>query len=269
MQVGDPHPAREGREVLDVGRERRPEIEHGVARAGPQDAEKLLQGLAAKARRTGSLGRVPQAREQRHGWLRGARRARASAPAAAVGLRRPGGRRGDGPALRRRRLHLDAPPEAAPVLEPDAGRGQVPQHGRGLPDHDLLAGHEVPVHLAGHADRLRVDVRLDAPPLADRDAVLREVDLAFDPAEDREVLVPGHVADDGDGGPDPGLPRGAPSPMAKATARCSARQRADGGARLRACSTCLQGRPSPPGPMCAASLGGGLTPVTVIMRGRG
>ena len=105
--------------------------------------------------------------------------------------------RGGRPALLRR-LHVDAAAEATAVLEPDARRREVAEHGRRPADQDLLAREEVATHLAGDTHDLRVNVGVDLARLADGDVVPRQVDLALDLAQDREVLVAGDVADDRD-----------------------------------------------------------------------
>ena len=107
------------------------------------------------------------------------------------------GRQGSGPALLGR-LHVDAAAEAAAVLEADPGRREVAQHRRRPADQDLLAREQVAVHLPGDAHHLRVDVGVDLARLTDGDVVPWQVDLALDLAEDRQVLVAGDVADDGD-----------------------------------------------------------------------
>ena len=215
VEVGDADATGQRRQELEVARERGPEVEHGRPPLPVQALEQRPQRQRAMRADGGRHDRGAGGHEPAHGRLRDARAALASASrAAALGTladsasaRSASGLRGRdrrGSPLLGRRLHLDAAPEAAAVLEPDPGRREVAEHGRRLADHDLLARDQVAVHLAGDAHELGLDVGLDAAALADRHAVLGKHDLALDLAEDREVLVAGHVAHDPDRRADPG-----------------------------------------------------------------
>ena len=239
--------------------------------SGRRLSEERLQRLRAMPRRSRTLGRRRRPREPRHGRLRGAERG------VGLGLRARGRgaprrlSRGRGGLLLR--LHLDAPPEAAAVLETHPGRGEIAQHGRRLPDHDLLARDEVAPHLPGDAHDLGLDVGADAARLPHRDAVLRESDLPFDLAEDREVLAAGHVADDGDRRADDGL-----FPAFAGGGRRRGRLRSGDGTdgfvvtlvphwislpERCAPTERAHGKPFPPGSMCAVSLGRASVPRAV------
>ena len=103
MEVGDPHAARQRREKLDVARERRPEVEHGVARLGPQAVEERLQRLRAMARRTAARSagaRDPENHATAGSGVRGGRRASALRAGRGSVPRPRAGAAARGPALR-------------------------------------------------------------------------------------------------------------------------------------------------------------------------
>src|SRR5438034_1215341 len=65
-----------------------------------------------------------------------------------------------------------------------------------LLDVDLLGRGEVARHVAEDHDGLGGDLRLDAPVRSNRQHVVAQLDLAVDPAFDREVLAAAQLAVD-------------------------------------------------------------------------
>ena len=163
----------------------------------------------------------------------GLRRRGAGAAGAAPGAGAPGGGRcrpfGAGDSI------STLPRKQQPSSSPTRGAVRLPSMVAVFRITICSLATRLPCTSPATLDDLGLDVRLDAARLPHRDTVLREIDLPFDLAEDREVLAAGHVADDGDRGADHGLfPAFAGGGRRRGGLRCGG---ADGWVPLHACST--------------------------------
>ena len=80
----------------------------------------------------------------------------------------------------------------------DARRHDVAIHRPVIADVDLVAGRDVPGHLAENDHRLREDLRLDPPVRADCEHVIAQLNCAFDVTFDSEILAAVELALDDD-----------------------------------------------------------------------
>src|SRR5262249_49966041 len=73
-----------------------------------------------------------------------------------------------------------------------------------LPDVHLLGRGEVTRHAPQHDDRFGDDFRRYVPIRSDRQHMVSQIDVAFDPTLDREILIAAQLPFDDDTSPDPG-----------------------------------------------------------------
>src|SRR5262249_3824875 len=95
-------------------------------------------------------------------------------------------------------LHVDAAAEMRAVGDGDARRDDVALDRAVLLDVDLLGRDQIPRPLAEDDDGFGGDLRLDAAVRSHGEHVVAQLDLAVDPALDREILAAAQLAVDHD-----------------------------------------------------------------------
>ena len=99
-------------------------------------------------------------------------------------------------------LHIDAPLEAAAVLERHALCLDVPFESSRLEEHDAVGAGEVSLDRARNLDTRRLDVRFDSPLLPDGDGPFLDDDSALDLPLDEKVLLAVELALEREAAPD-------------------------------------------------------------------